>query len=99
MMLGNSSRSNFDPAAVLTHLMRKGVGLPQSQLLIVEGVSEYAAHHRNVLQEEEQKEEEEASHAKFKESPAKEVKHRCTIFCKAQSAQEADTFATDTFCN
>lgn len=38
--------------------MRKGVGLPQSQLLIVEGVPEYAAHHGNVLQEEEQKEEE-----------------------------------------
>lgn len=80
--------------------MRKGIGLPQSQLLIVEGVPEYAAHHRNVLQEEEQKEEEEeASHAKFKESPVKEVKHRCAIFCKAQSAQEAGTFATDTFCN
>lgn len=46
--------------------MRKGVGLPQSQLLIVEGVPEYAAHHGNVLQEEEEQKEEEASHAKFK---------------------------------
>lgn len=57
----------FYPAAVLTHLMRKGVGLPQSQLLIVEGVPEYAAHHRNVLREEE----EEESDARVRESPAK----------------------------
>lgn len=35
--------------------MRKGIGLPQSQLLIIEGVPKYAAHHRNVLREEEEK--------------------------------------------
>lgn len=54
-------RKRFLPCC---HLMRKGVGLPQSQLLIVEGVPEYAAHHRNVLGEEEEGE----SDAKFRES-------------------------------
>lgn len=34
--------------------MRKGIGLPQGQLLIIEGVSEYTAHHGNVLEEEKQ---------------------------------------------
>lgn len=56
------ARKRFLPCC---HLMRKGVGLPQSQLLIVEGVPEYAAHHRNVLREEE---EEQESDAKFRES-------------------------------
>lgn len=37
---------------VLYHLVRKGIGLPQCQLLIVEGVAKYAAHYRNVLEEE-----------------------------------------------
>lgn len=39
---------------ILCHLVREGIGLPQSQLLIVEGVAKYAAHHRNVLEEERQ---------------------------------------------
>lgn len=36
------------------YLVRKGIGLPQCQLLIVEGVAKYTAHHRNVLEEEKQ---------------------------------------------
>lgn len=35
---------------ILGHLVREGIGLPQCQLLIIEGVAEYAAHHRNVLE-------------------------------------------------
>lgn len=52
--------------------MRKGVGLPQGQLLVVEGVPEYTAHHGNVLREEEQEEEE--SDEKFRKSPVKKVR-------------------------
>lgn len=39
---------------VLCHLVREGVGLPRRQLLIVEGVAEYTAHHGDVLEEERQ---------------------------------------------
>lgn len=52
-------------SALLSHLMRKSVGLPQGQLLIVEGVPEYTAHHGNVLREEE----EEKSDRTFTASP------------------------------
>lgn len=39
---------------VMCHLMRESVGLPWCQLLIIKGVAEYAAHHRDVLEEHKQ---------------------------------------------
>lgn len=51
---------------ILCHLVREGVGLPKRQLLIVEGVAEYAAHHRNVLEGEKPRDSEQNSREQLK---------------------------------